>query len=297
MTNEPRPCRNIAPPRRFRSRVLPRFSLRSVFLSIFLSCVAFAWLGLKVREGRRQALAVGQVSSLGAAVTYEPELMFMPVWIEAILGRDMFRSVERVTCAEGTDVTSVLSWTRAFPSLTQLDLTAAHINDEDLKVIGGMRQLNFLSLYDASNVTDQGIAHLAGSPSLETLWLSGTQVSDTGIGHVARCHSLTNLGLADTSISDDALADVARLDHLVVLNLAWTLVTDAGMREIARLPSVGALLLGATKVGDEGAKHLSTIRTLEHLSMSGTKISDIGAGHHPFQAVISGGAVPTGGRC
>ena len=66
--------------------------------------------------------------------------------------------------------------------------------------------VEFLIIGD--QVTDAGLAHLAGLTALEFLHLGGTQVTDAGLVHLAGLTALEYLNLSRTQVTDVGVAEL-----------------------------------------------------------------------------------------
>ncbi len=62
-----------------------------------------------------------------------------------------------------------------------------------------------LVLDDSTQITDAGLAHLAGLTQLRDLCLQGTQITDAGLKHLAGLTQLRELHLENTQIMDDGV--------------------------------------------------------------------------------------------
>ena len=109
-----------------------QFSLRTVLIGVTVAACGMGWLGVRVKDARKQAAAVTAVEKLGGFVCYDFQADSMgdgvsalgtpgPAWLRAILGDDFFRSVWLVTFA-GTSIT-----------------------DAELQRLGDFEQLNWLT--------------------------------------------------------------------------------------------------------------------------------------------------------
>jgi Leucine-rich repeat (LRR) protein len=83
------------------------------------------------------------------------------------------------------------------------------------------------------------------------------QITDAGLAHLAGLNQLQWLNLDRTQITDGGLAGIAGLTQLQSLNLDRTQITDAGLAHLAGLTQLRDLRLrNNPQVTDEGVKKL-----------------------------------------
>jgi len=107
---------------------------------------------------------------------------------------------------------AVLALIRAAGALHSLHLRGSGVGDADMQVIGdlgGLRRLNVA----ATNVTDAGIAHLAGL-SLSQLIASDLPITDEAMRIIGRVHSLESLAVHDSKITAAGMRYVEGLSEL-----------------------------------------------------------------------------------
>jgi hypothetical protein len=101
-------------------------------------------------------------------------------------------------------------------------------NDDDLKMLSGMRS------------------------RLIWLNLARSAVTDSGMTEVAKITRLESLRLDNTSITDAGLESLMALDNLMVLNLYGTEITDAGLEKILSLPKLVRVYCAGSQVTPKG---------------------------------------------
>ena len=85
-----------------------RFGLRTLLIVVTVAGSAFGWLGVKLREARRQHDVAATIVNLGGDVQYDYEFDSLgnyipnamppgPKWLHSLLGDDFFRSVQKVS--------------------------------------------------------------------------------------------------------------------------------------------------------------------------------------------------------
>ena len=149
----------------------------------------------------------------------------------------------------------------------QLDLPAGvrriylrncDINDDSLKRLEGLKQLQYLSL-EGSKIKGEGLAVLKSLPALKSLSLNRTKITDDSLRHLLVVKNLTILLLNDTDVSDEGTATLALIPRLEWLYLNRTRVTDASMKKLGDLGKLSFLSLLGTSVTDCGVTDLHAV--------------------------------------
>jgi len=134
----------------------------------------------------------------------ETEMFFAggPSWLTNILGADIFRTVTLMQCnAPGNS----FSYGADDDGNIFVDRTyKCGLAKEDLKSVGQLRYLRFLSL-EANPVTDEGVVHLEKLSRLETLNLSNTAITDRSLNVLIKLPKLRDLDVSGTNISADGV--------------------------------------------------------------------------------------------
>ena len=105
--------------------------------------------------------------------------------------------------------------------------------DGELAMLKNLRHLVSLHL-GGTDVTDEGLVHLAGLTALKRLHLEKTRVSDAGLSHLAGLEGLSYLNLYQTGVTDAGLARLEGLKNLTSLYLWQTEVTPEGAEKLRR---------------------------------------------------------------
>src|SRR5262249_20881252 len=71
-----------------------------------------------------------------------------------------------------------------------------------------------------TQVTDEGMKHLADCKQLRILWVASTAITDKGLQHLGKCQDLQSLSLDRTKVSDEGLKHLGRIKHLHYLALS-----------------------------------------------------------------------------
>jgi internalin A len=133
---------------------------------------------------------------------------------------------------------------------------------------------------EETQVTDEGLRHLAELPYLTHLDLSYTRLSDAALVHVGKLKNLQSLSLEGCgSITGSGLIHLTALNDLRQLRLRGSGLSGCYLREIGRLRALRSLDLGVAELRDEDLKHLQSLASLEELWLDGCGVSDAGIVH------------------
>lgn len=183
-------------------------------------------------------------------------------------------------------------------ALESLDLSTSHFSASTLDwllSLNGMRELRF----DFLKIRDTDLLGLKDLPSLETIWLTGTEVGNSAAESLAQLPALRNLVIKKTRITEEGLARVADIDaieslylpaqtsdaglkalsgakKLRLLDISFTRVSDQGLAALSAFKELSELYLNDTGIGDAGMAHLAKVDSLRTVFLSGTKVTDNG---------------------
>jgi Leucine-rich repeat (LRR) protein len=176
-------------------------------------------------------------------------------------------------------------------SLRSLSMQQTDVNDQNVHHLKGLTGLERVSFYGCRNLSDQGMAELAGltrlreldlratvcgtaemekylahMPELRVLDLSESNAPnvDQAIPAIARLKNLENLNLWHAQVTDNAVALLAPLTNLKSLNLDDNpRVTDASMDTVGKFTNLEFLHIGSTGVTDAGLAKLHNLKNLK----------------------------------
>ena len=118
--------------------------------------------------------------------------------------------------------------------------------------------LRFSALNVAKDYGDKNLELLKPvADQVKWMDLARTQVTDAGLANLAGMKNLSRLHLENTKITDAGLDHLKGLANLEYLNLYGTQVTDAGIQKLAGLKNLKKLFVWQTKVTDAGAEKLA----------------------------------------
>lgn len=162
--------------------------------------------------------------------------------------------------------------------LQTLSLGGFRIGDDDLEFLSGLRDLSDLSLDRCTEITDNGVAHLANCENLESLKITASQITDDSLIVFGRLKKLKRLSLQDSpGLTDEGLAALAQLLRLEELSLTGrgSQITGSGFEYLIDLP-IRTLGIGHCPIKDDGAAQIARMANLETLWAKRTRMTDTG---------------------
>jgi Leucine-rich repeat (LRR) protein len=174
---------------------------------------------------------------------------------------------------------SCMEYVAHLTGLRILDLSATNVSGAAMKYVASMKGL--IQLTVPARMDDQGMALIAGLPSLRGLYLDENRVTDAGLAHVAKLITLEELKLGGGKITDNGLVPLAQLPHLKYLALWGEGFTNGGFRHLKNIPNVEILDFGSLhQVTDDGVAHIAEISQVTEVSLHWSKnITDGGLSH------------------
>ena len=109
-------------------------------------------------------------------------------------------------------------------------LSSTPVGDEQLAGINEIGEVIWVNLA-GTNVTDDGLKHLAGLP-IQKLHLERTRIGDDGLSHLKSFKELTYLNVYDTKVTDAGLEHLKDLKQLKKLFVWKSGVTEAGIKKL-----------------------------------------------------------------
>jgi hypothetical protein len=295
-----------------------RFSLRGLLIVVTLLCVSLAW---RLDRAKQQREAVQAIRDAGGWVYYDYQQYdprsckfdkdatpWEPPWLQSQVGVDFFHEVEAVNMSfhgdgivrrdERAPDPLIAEHLAHLPRLRFLGLTAGACDDDGMRHVGQLRNLEVLLFWDAPQITDAGAAHLTNMPSLACLHIGSSQIGDRGLATIARLPRLENLSMQRNNFTDAGLAALAgnsRLKELWIggLRERASSITNLGVLHLAKLPALQELDLQYTQVTLEGLAPLQRL-PLKDLHLNGSQADDQQAAQAMFpKCQISARKAPT----
>jgi hypothetical protein len=157
-----------------------------------------------------------------------------------------------------------------YASVEGVGLTEA-TTDDDLQPLDYLPELKELSL-NCPKVTEQGLAHLRGLQSLESIRLS--HVDARGLYILGSLPALTGVQMEHVSVDETALGEIARLPKLRIFCLRDGTAIEGALEQLAQAGSLFHLELDRTNLVGKELAPLRRLSQLALLSLSGTSITD-----------------------
>jgi hypothetical protein len=164
---------------------------------------------------------------------------------------------------------------RAFPHLKRLTLWKTEITDAGLAPVAGLTALESLEISSAK-ITDRGLALLKGLTRLQELRLVDLPITDAGLAHLKGFRRLEALELTKVPITDVGLAHLQGLTRLRELDLSGVRIEGPGLAHLSSLPRLEGLRVSSVPLTDAGLAHVKGFPRLRRLYLWETKVTGAG---------------------
>lgn len=148
------------------------------------------------------------------------------------------------------------------------------IIDDNMVHLKVLKNLETLTL--PRQISDRGIANIAGLTNLTTLNMPMTKLTDAGMVYLKNLTSMRSLVISATNITDSGLVHLANMRYLDILNLSSTNITDAGLQHLSNMTILRKLFLFRDNITDAGIQYLTGFSHLDRLNIQATKITSAG---------------------
>jgi len=172
------------------------------------------------------------------------------------------------------------------------------IDDDGIRHLSGLKNLEFLEINENSKLTDAGLESIGQLTNLQDLTLLSPQIKGTGlrflvqlpkltglglgsgvrnISHLSEFRSLRRLTLKSASIDDEALSLLDQCLGLEHLSLHGTAIGDAGLTSLQKLPNLRSITVNyGSRVTNSGLATLQRFPKLEYVSLHGMPLNEEG---------------------
>jgi hypothetical protein len=159
------------------------------------------------------------------------------------------------------------------PHLRELTLQECpEITDDGLAALAGAKSLVSLKLLQVP-IGDDGLAHLAGATELNDLLLAHSRVRGAGLAHLADL-PLEGLTIHSSTASAEELAAIVKLAHLKSLELHCAHLHVEDLPPLAELAQLESLVLTRTPLGPAGLARIAGLPKLKRLLLDAADMSD-----------------------
>ena len=174
--------------------------------------------------------------------------------LESVLGKGTVGNVTSIdfgryidSSLDGVDIT-------VFSHLHDVSLENSQLTNDDLIVVGQLKQLRGLNL--AHRMTDAGLMHLQALSSLQGLKLNASQVTDAGFAHLVQLSSLELVIVNASQITQTSVGYLGQLPRLRSITVVDSTVTDDDLSRLQAFPLIDTLWLRGAPVSDAGLIHV-----------------------------------------
>ncbi len=160
--------------------------------------------------------------------------------------------------------------------LKTLLMQRTQATDSGLAQVGKMTGLEDLLIWDATSITDQGVAHLAGLKNLKTVLISSSWITDKSLVLLSSLPRIEELSLQANHFSDEGFLRLKGENTLKQLATGQGSfrVTDAGLAHLKNFKKLKILDLQNSEVTARGLEQLKGMSSLTQLWLSNTSITD-----------------------
>ena len=173
----------------------------------------------------------------------------------------------------------VLKMVENSPNVTTLLLSGSELNDEELKPVRSLSNLEVLAM--PQSTTNESLQYVGGLSKLkelkQDLWSNGSSrdriLDDNSIAHLQNCIHLQSLTLRIrlSGAGVRRLAKCQELRSITVLEM-----NDEALQNLPDLPQLESLHINDGAISDAGVAQLNRFPTLRHLSLRSTDVTDAG---------------------
>lgn len=160
---------------------------------------------------------------------------------------------------------------KVLENFRELEILTCEVNDETIRHLAHLTKLKEIFLSNSEELTDEGLRHTRNLNELKTVYLKNTKIKGEGLRHLAGCKSLETLRMNDSQLEEiNSLPSLPSLKYLVLSN---TLLTDNGLNDLSKFPNLEVFGLSGTDITDQSVPRITSIKTLKTVTLAGTDIT------------------------
>ena len=289
----------------FPHRPLRQFGLRTVFVTVTLLAIAFAYIGYQLQHERAVERSIRRIEELGAVAEFngrrelvaidfrgtdvnddslaivKPLSHLHAVWLydTKVTGKGLvhLQALPKLRTlglpAGATDF--ALAELAKLPGIESLELTGREITDGAIHYLLRMPKLSAVELRGTS-VTDRGLGQLLqGLPNIRELVLWGSNITGEGFAGVAELPQLWRLGLHNGPLTSRVeIERFCPMPKLTTLNLSYCDLGDSNIAHLSRFTAISELYLSRCNLSGHAAEHLCSLPRLRFLDVSYSGFGD-----------------------
>ena len=153
-----------------------------------------------------------------------------------------------------------------------ISMTNGGVTDDNLANLKDLKYIDRFTLYNNSQVSETGLAHIHGLGSLRYVSIHQAPISDrtlAGFGRLTRLSSLNVHG----NFTGSGLSSLTGLTQLTTLDLQSSQMTDEVLATVARMPRLERLDLSSPMLRGNGLAALRSL-PLRNLDLDGANIEE-----------------------
>ena len=153
-------------------------------------------------------------------------------------------------------------------------LSGTKVTDDDLGLLTHLNRIKYLNLnLGATDISNEGMKHIAQLPTLRILRVSGTNIDDAGLERLRDSKKIAMLNCRLTSVTGTGLSE--QWTDLKQIDLSLCPVSREGIERAAIYPDLVYLSLQQTDVDDSMIDVLAKLHT-KVLDLSETNVTQTG---------------------
>lgn len=145
---------------------------------------------------------------------------------------------------------SFLSCVPDLPDLERLYLQGKQVSDQGMICVGQCKKLTDFFVWDATELSDEGVEHLAGLRNLKKIHIGNAGLTDRSLEVISELPGIETLMLQENDFSDKGLVHLSRVKTLkeVWLGLGESRFSDVGVRYLLQLKKLRKLGVQRTPI-------------------------------------------------
>ena len=179
-------------------------------------------------------------------------------------------AIVEICKADGTVPILTENVTTKHVETAQLSLVKPESLPQVMEHVGKLGYLKSLNVSDRP-VTDDMVALIVKLP-LTSLYLNGTEITDEGMKHIAKMSELQALQIARTKVTDVGLEQLKSLTNMKALDISENNM-PGDLAPLKNLTELDWLLINKSKVSDAGLTTIASIESLNRLTMRETELN------------------------